>query len=124
MNNLKFIYTNKKGVLVQVIPTQHSIERFNQRYCILMDNGIVTKFPKGDSNMLMLMLTLFNSGQRYSTDYIQGRNGSRGCAISMIHIRSGNFDFVVDPVNKLILTSEILGTLRRFNKVPLKKELS
>lgn len=120
----EFYYHNKHDEKISVLPTRHAIQRFSQRYEILMNRSEVESIVLTNTSILFRMMEVFNKGVRYSTVKTEKRNAKRNQGITMIHIISEKYKmgFVVNPVDKVIVTSEIIGALRSFNKIPLTRK--
>lgn len=109
-----FRCVTRSGELIEVCPTIHAIDQFVWRYLII-DKCSELEWMNNNS-AVYVMMNVFNKGKRISDDDHQYRNNNRKDSESAMVWGDSKMQFIVNTTNHLILTSELSGKYRPFNK--------
>lgn len=115
----KFICTRKSGESIELYPTQHAIEQFRWRYFILNRD-----FNRDDERELIhTMILVFSHGKRVSNEIYQKRSQIRNAPVSAMVWGTRTMKFIIDPVSNSIITCELSGKYKKFNRSHFKDKI-
>ena len=109
---LEFRCNRKTGEAFIVTPTVHAICQFKWRYWIVDP----TLRYEDQDEVLVVMKHVFNKGKRIANDDYLYRNRRRRDSISAMVWGTKEISFLIDTTTGTIITCELNGAYRKFNK--------
>lgn len=114
---IRFTCVRKNGEVIDVVPTIHAIDQFRWRYFVLNK-----KFqPNNEHDVLREMVAVFNKGKRVSNAAYLWRSKKRSESVSAMVWGTRTFKFVINPTTNTIITAELSGDYKKFNKAHFKE---
>ena len=112
----EFKCIRKTGEELILTPTKHAISQFKWRYWILN--------PKleyeDEDKVLKIMRIVFNQGVRIANSGYMYRNSKRKDSVSAMVWGTKSIAFLIDATTSTIITCELIGKYRKYNKPKFK----
>lgn len=115
----KFICTRKSGESIELYPTLHAVDQFRWRYFIL-DRSFNYR---DESKLIATMIQVFSQGERVSNEIYQKRSQMRNAPVSAMVWGTRTMKFIIDPVSNSIITCELSGKYKKFNRSHFKDKI-